>query len=454
MVCLAGTKIKGEAPMKSAWDRIRSSTKASAIIFGLLFAAWLVPPVVHDLRHLCPVRPDGVNQAEAVPAFARKYGISCSQCHSAYPTLNAYGRLFKLNGYVRSKGGDEGVMVTPDGALHIDKLFPWGVIVRSRPWDYSNTDNNNGKIQGIHELDLFIASGDVAKNVSVFTEVDSNADSNFTTSAGDLQAGYHPYKFLNFLVARRGFFVMDPYQTLSNFGSPTVANRAIAGGQNDQGSLSGDTLDETKQTVAAYGQVGQEKLGSVYYALGASADKGDDAGKGPKDGNIRLAFSTPKDNFMIGTFGSTGKEGPSVTPGGTNVQFSKTGVDTMAEFFGFTARGAFLYAFDKDLDAVAAGIQPDFERNRAAYVELMYIYTRGDSDTPFLVPLLRQNWYQTANGTREFAYLTAQLAHYFSPNVKAFVEFSADTKQDVTSADLTTRQPKCSRITLQAELGF
>jgi hypothetical protein len=258
-------------------------------------------------------------------------------------------------------------------------------------------------------------------------------------------------------VARRGFFVMDPYQTLSNFGSPTVANRAIAGAQPDQGSLSGDTLDETKQTVAAYGQVSQPGLGSVYYAIGASADKNDDAGAGPKDGNARLAFSTPKDNFMIGTFGSTGKEGlgPTSAGPGTNMQFSKTGIDAMAEFGGFVGRGAFLYAFDKDLDAVAAGSQPDFERNRAAYAELMYIYNRGDSDVPFLVPLIRQNWYQTANGTRQFAFITAQLAHYFAPNLKAFVEYSADTKQDITSADPTgPRQPKGSRVILQAELGF
>jgi hypothetical protein len=439
---------------RSNWNHRKFSLKT----LGLLAALWSLPPMIHQILHRCPVRPDGINQADAVPAYARKYGVSCMQCHTAYPTLNAYGRLFKLNGYVRSKGSDEGAMITPDGSLHIDKLFPWGVVVRSRLYDYKNTDTNSGKIQGISDLDLFIASGDVAKNVSIFAEVDANASNNFSASAGDLQAGYHPYKFLNFLVARRGFFVMDPYQTLSNFGSPTVANRAIAGAQPDQGSLSNDTMDETKQTVAAYGQVSQQRMGSVYYAIGASADKNDDAGAGPKDGSVRLAFSTPKDNFMIGTFGTMGKEGPSTTTipptPGTHVQFSKTGVDAMAEVGGLVGRAAYLYAFDKDLDAVAAGTQPDFERNRAAYVEFMYVYTRGDSDTPFLVPLIRQNWYQTANGTRQFAYLTAQLAHYFTPNLKAFVEYSADTKQDITSADLTTRQPKGSRVTLQAELGF
>ncbi len=162
---------------------------------GILFGAWFIFPIIHQLLHLCPVRPDGLDQAEAVPAYARKYGVSCMQCHTAYPTLNAYGRMFKLNGYVRSKDSDEGAMVTPDGSLHIDKLFPWGVILRSKLYDYTNTDTNNGKLQGISDLDLFIASGDVAKNVSVFAELDANAANNFSASAGDLQAGYHPYKF-------------------------------------------------------------------------------------------------------------------------------------------------------------------------------------------------------------------------------------------------------------------
>src|ERR1017187_4753027 len=132
--------------------------KISLKTLGLLAALWSIPPMVHQLLSRCPVRPDGINQADAVPAYARKYGVSCMQCHTAYPTLNAYGRMFKLNGYVRSKGSDEGAMITPDGSLHIDKLFPWRVIVRSKLYDYKNIDTNNGKIQGISEPDLFIAS--------------------------------------------------------------------------------------------------------------------------------------------------------------------------------------------------------------------------------------------------------------------------------------------------------
>jgi len=36
---------------------------------------------------------------EAVPIFARKYNKSCQTCHVSEPKLNAFGELFRANGY-------------------------------------------------------------------------------------------------------------------------------------------------------------------------------------------------------------------------------------------------------------------------------------------------------------------------------------------------------------------
>jgi hypothetical protein len=38
-------------------------------------------------------------QASALPAFARKYGLRCSACHESWPMLNYFGQKFKDNGY-------------------------------------------------------------------------------------------------------------------------------------------------------------------------------------------------------------------------------------------------------------------------------------------------------------------------------------------------------------------
>ncbi len=41
--------------------------------------------------------------AFALPSFARQTGTECSACHTIWPELTPFGRLFKLSGYVQSK---------------------------------------------------------------------------------------------------------------------------------------------------------------------------------------------------------------------------------------------------------------------------------------------------------------------------------------------------------------
>lgn len=37
--------------------------------------------------------------AQAMPGFARKYGFTCTMCHSAYPRLNDFGERYRANAY-------------------------------------------------------------------------------------------------------------------------------------------------------------------------------------------------------------------------------------------------------------------------------------------------------------------------------------------------------------------
>jgi len=41
-------------------------------------------------------------EAGAVPSFARQTGMACEACHTVYPELTHFGRVFKANGYVLS----------------------------------------------------------------------------------------------------------------------------------------------------------------------------------------------------------------------------------------------------------------------------------------------------------------------------------------------------------------
>jgi hypothetical protein len=52
------------------------------------------------LAALIPIIPFLTSQpVQAIPAFARKYGLPCSACHEAWPKLNNFGQVFRDNGY-------------------------------------------------------------------------------------------------------------------------------------------------------------------------------------------------------------------------------------------------------------------------------------------------------------------------------------------------------------------
>ncbi len=71
-------------------------------------------------------------QAEALPAFARKYGLRCSACHEAWPMLNYFGQKFKDNGYQLMNDRDSPIWQNPSY---------WPVTFRITPyWHRESSD--------------------------------------------------------------------------------------------------------------------------------------------------------------------------------------------------------------------------------------------------------------------------------------------------------------------------
>jgi len=73
--------------------------------------------------------------ANALPAFARKYGLRCSACHESWPMLNYFGQKFKDNGYQLMNDRDAPIWQNPSY---------WPVTFRITPiWHRVST----GKVQ-------------------------------------------------------------------------------------------------------------------------------------------------------------------------------------------------------------------------------------------------------------------------------------------------------------------
>src|SRR5467141_2390256 len=54
-----------------------------------------------------------VHKTAAIPAFARKYGLACSACHTAWPELNSFGQRFRDNGYQLMNDRDSPIWQNP-----------------------------------------------------------------------------------------------------------------------------------------------------------------------------------------------------------------------------------------------------------------------------------------------------------------------------------------------------
>jgi len=129
--------------------------------------------------------------ANAIPAFARKYGLPCSACHIGWPELNNFGQVFRDNGYQMMNERDSPITRDPS-------YFP--ITVRITPQWHRESANNQivdnvpggGTDSGTHPgtlttdgfdlsgLDLWFA-GTLYKNISfsVLPSSDSTASFHF-----------------------------------------------------------------------------------------------------------------------------------------------------------------------------------------------------------------------------------------------------------------------------------
>lgn len=109
----------------------------------------------------------------AIPSFARQTNLPCSSCHTIYPELNAFGRLFKLNGYTLV--GTETIQVrdTSDNvSLNLVKIPPVSMMLQAS-YTYNikeqpGTQNNNVSLP--QQLSLFLG-GEITPHLGAFIQV-------------------------------------------------------------------------------------------------------------------------------------------------------------------------------------------------------------------------------------------------------------------------------------------
>ncbi len=138
-------------------------------LLGLVLAAWtgvvvLVPP-----------------PAWAIPAFARRYGMSCSACHDAWPHLNPAGESFMMSGY-RRLNGQELKPTAEDVKLALEALtlpaIPPLAVMGQAGFDFQgvkreaadgSTATRKGNSFNLNEIEL-LAGAPLGKHLSFFLD--------------------------------------------------------------------------------------------------------------------------------------------------------------------------------------------------------------------------------------------------------------------------------------------
>jgi len=103
----------------------------------------------------------------AIPAFARKYNMSCQTCHSPFPKLKAYGDEFAGNGFVLGdKDAPRYFVETGDDQLNLIRDIPLAIRLEGYA-TYNNKQSDRFDFSAPYILKL-LSGGAITKNVSYY----------------------------------------------------------------------------------------------------------------------------------------------------------------------------------------------------------------------------------------------------------------------------------------------
>jgi len=130
-------------------------------------------------------------EALAVPSYARQTGLACEVCHTIFPELTPFGRLFKLNGYTLT--GLRQIEAAGGNALKINAGAPLSVMLMTGLTHVgkATTGNQNNNAEFPQQLSLFYA-GEISPHMGSFLQVTyDQASGTFGADNTDIRYANH-----------------------------------------------------------------------------------------------------------------------------------------------------------------------------------------------------------------------------------------------------------------------
>jgi hypothetical protein len=116
-----------------------------------------------------------------IPAFSRKYNMSCQTCHSPFPKLKDYGDQFARNGFVLAdKDAPRYFVETGDAELSLIRNFPLAVRIEGFA-TFKHKSNEDRFEFAAPYMVKFLSGGALTKNVSYYFYLYFNEKGEITT---------------------------------------------------------------------------------------------------------------------------------------------------------------------------------------------------------------------------------------------------------------------------------
>lgn len=358
--------------------------------------------------------------SQAVPSFARQTGLPCSTCHNVFPELTAFGRDFKMNGYVMT--GLQQVESTSKGStsgLKINEIPPLSAMLQVSMTRTSKAqpDVQNSNVEFPHQLSFFFA-GEVSEHMGSFLQFTyTQEDGHFSLDNTDLRYANH-IQFAGAdtiygVTINNNPTVEDVWNSTPAWGYPwsnTSSAPTPSAGALVNGALGGDVAG-----IGGYTFWNQHLYAGV--TLYRSAHVGQLAPDATSANTIkglapywRLAWQQPvgDGNLEIGTYGMTASlypgDGSTAGISGPTDKFTDTALDMQYERplgdNSLTLHGTYIHE-KRTLDASSQSawilsnasdtlktlkLDGTYHFGSAAALSLGYFKTTGSADTNYYNP--------------------------------------------------------------------
>jgi hypothetical protein len=173
--------------------------------------------------------------AHAVPSFARQTGLSCNVCHSNAPELTAFGRDFKLRGYVLAPTLTPIDKVGVSPALQLSKNIPISFMILLSDTAFQSVvpSTQNSAAGFPQQLSIFLAGG-LASHFGALAQVTySHSSDTFAMDNTDLRYANQTTlggKELDYgITVNNNPTVEDLWNSTPAWGYPFISSEATVG---------------------------------------------------------------------------------------------------------------------------------------------------------------------------------------------------------------------------------